>query len=298
MPLDVRRLLTSETWIEASDDPKLGHALVSLWCESWQQVPAGSLPNNERVLARFAMCDAPEWERIRERALENWQLCSDGRLYHPVVAEKAREAWADKLAYRQRKAEFSERQRERANTRWQKPEASRTDAGGNAAAMPRHEPGTARGNAETMPMKGKGTGTGTGRGRGRGRGREQSGGALAPSGPPLPEERFWSRLDALGRKGIGRSRCTQLVKLNGGDFIEANRVLDAAEAAKNPTAYLGGVIRRLEQAPQAAPPGANSNVPTWVNQKRVGGIVVDAAGPNRWRCLGETLNDAGEVVGF
>src|SRR5215207_7851208 len=58
MPLDVRRLLTSETWIEASDDPKLGHALVSLWCESSQQVPAGSLPNNERVLARFAMCDA------------------------------------------------------------------------------------------------------------------------------------------------------------------------------------------------------------------------------------------------
>ena len=134
MPLDVRRLLTSETWIEAADDPKLGHALVSLWCESWQQVPAGSLPNNERVLARVAMCDAPEWERIRERALEGWQLCSDGRLYHPVVAEKAREAWADKLAYRQRKAEFSERQRERANTRWQKPDASRTDAGGNATA--------------------------------------------------------------------------------------------------------------------------------------------------------------------
>ena len=46
MPLDVRRLLTSETWIEAADDPKLGHALVCLWCESWHQVPAGSLPDN------------------------------------------------------------------------------------------------------------------------------------------------------------------------------------------------------------------------------------------------------------
>jgi hypothetical protein len=30
MPLDVRRLLTSETWIEAADDPKLGHALICL----------------------------------------------------------------------------------------------------------------------------------------------------------------------------------------------------------------------------------------------------------------------------
>ena len=72
----------------------------------------------------------------------------------------------------------------------------------------------------------------------------------------------------------------------------------AAERRRAPRNYLGGVIRRLEQAPQAAPPGANSNVPAWVNHKRVGGIVVDAAGPNRWRCLGETLNDAGEVVGF
>jgi hypothetical protein len=83
MPLDVRRLLTSETWIEAADDPKLGHALICLWCESWHEVPAGSLPDNERVLARFAMCDRDEWARIRERALEGWIRCSDGRLYHP-----------------------------------------------------------------------------------------------------------------------------------------------------------------------------------------------------------------------
>ena len=100
MPLDVRRLLTSATWIEAADDPKLGHALVCLWCESWQQVPAGSLPDNPRVLARLAMCTAEEWQRIADQALAGWQRCSDGRLYHPVVAEKVLEAWVEKLGQR------------------------------------------------------------------------------------------------------------------------------------------------------------------------------------------------------
>src|SRR5829696_7928470 len=100
MPLDVRRLLTSETWIEAADDPKLGHALVCLWYEAWHQVPAGSLPDNPRVLARLAMCTAEEWQSIGYRAVSGWQRCSDGRLYHPVVAEKVLEAWIEKLGQR------------------------------------------------------------------------------------------------------------------------------------------------------------------------------------------------------
>lgn len=105
MPLDVRRLLSSETWIEAADDPRLGHALMSLWAESWHQVPAGSLPDNDRVLQRLSMCpDVKEWRRIRERALAGWRRCSDGRLYHPVVVEKAQESWTHKVAQRERTA--------------------------------------------------------------------------------------------------------------------------------------------------------------------------------------------------
>ena len=72
MPLDVRPLLTSETWIEAADDPKLGHALICLWCESWHQIPAGSLPDKDGILARLAMCHPDEWSRVRDRALQGW----------------------------------------------------------------------------------------------------------------------------------------------------------------------------------------------------------------------------------
>ena len=57
-------------------------------------------------------------------------------------------------------------------------------------------------------------------------------------------------------------------------------------------------MRRLETSAKAAPPGANPNVPAWVNERRSAGFVVDAPAPNRWRCLGETLNNAGEVIGF
>ena len=54
-----------------------------------RQVPAGSLPNNSRILASLAgYANAPRrWGRIREMALYGWLPCSDGRLYHPVLAE-------------------------------------------------------------------------------------------------------------------------------------------------------------------------------------------------------------------
>lgn len=99
MPLDVRRLLTSETWLLGTADEKC--AALCLWLESWHQVPAGSLPDNERILAHLSQAGA-KWRRVRERALRGWTRCSDGRLYHPVVAEKAREAWGKRLQRRAR----------------------------------------------------------------------------------------------------------------------------------------------------------------------------------------------------
>lgn len=110
MPLDVRRLLSSNTWIEGGDDPRLGHALISLCAEAWHQVPAGSLPDNDKILRRFSMCpSAEEWHRIRERVLAGWVKCNDGRLYHAVVAEKARESWQRKLDQHERTRRASEK---------------------------------------------------------------------------------------------------------------------------------------------------------------------------------------------
>src|SRR5581483_6149988 len=99
MPLEFRRLFTSETWLLGSDVEKI--AALALWCESWHQVPAASLPDNDRVLALLSQAGA-RWRRVKGHALRGWMKCSDGRLYHPVVATKALEAWERKLEQRRR----------------------------------------------------------------------------------------------------------------------------------------------------------------------------------------------------
>lgn len=99
MPVDCTRLLTSETWMLGTAEQKV--AAFTLWAKSWHQVPAGSLPSHDKMLE--VMSEAgPAWKRVREHALRGWVKCSDGRLYHPVVAEKANESWRLKLAQRAR----------------------------------------------------------------------------------------------------------------------------------------------------------------------------------------------------
>jgi uncharacterized protein YdaU (DUF1376 family) len=99
MPVVVRRLLTSETWLSANGDEKA--AAMTLWLESWHQVPAGSLPDNDKMLAILSQAGG-KWRRVKAVALRNWKKCSDGRLYHPVVCEEAKKAWEKKIAQRQR----------------------------------------------------------------------------------------------------------------------------------------------------------------------------------------------------
>lgn len=99
MPLDIVRLFDSDFYVLSNGDEfKAG---VSLWAKAFLQVPAGSLPNDDRLLAHLSGA-GPGWERVKDMALRGWVECSDGRLYHPTVAEKAREAWKARLDRRAR----------------------------------------------------------------------------------------------------------------------------------------------------------------------------------------------------
>lgn len=105
MPLDVQRLRDSDLASECA--PEACWAAVLLWCASWHQVPAGSIPDSELWQAKHAGYVArgkvdKRWNDIKDDALRNWVMCTDGRLYHPVVAEKALTAWKEKLAQRAR----------------------------------------------------------------------------------------------------------------------------------------------------------------------------------------------------
>lgn len=99
MPLDVLRLRDSDLVTHASGDAF--KAAVLLWCVSWHQVPAGSIPKDEKWLARHSGAGSA-WKKLRADALRGFVECSDGRLYHPVVAEKALEAWLKKQEQRVR----------------------------------------------------------------------------------------------------------------------------------------------------------------------------------------------------
>lgn len=92
MPLDVVRLRDSDQAVLATGEGF--RAAVLLWCAAWHQVPASSLPSDERLLANLAGFgrDLAGWRAVSEEALRGFVECSDGRLYHPVIAEKAIEA--------------------------------------------------------------------------------------------------------------------------------------------------------------------------------------------------------------
>lgn len=100
IPLDVIRLRDSELVSSATGEEF--RAAVLLWCASWHQVPASSLPKDDRSLAHLVGYgrDLKGWAKVRAGAMRGWYEADDGRLYHPVVSEKAAEAWQSRVAQR------------------------------------------------------------------------------------------------------------------------------------------------------------------------------------------------------
>lgn len=99
MPLSVQRLRDSA--LASTHSPEAFRSSILLFCSSWHQVPAGSLPNDEKELAKLAGFGRSlrEFRKVSNETLRNWVLCEDGRLYHPVVAEEALSAWRAHLKH-------------------------------------------------------------------------------------------------------------------------------------------------------------------------------------------------------
>ena len=102
LPMDISRLFGSEFHARAGDTT--WRAGVTLYLKSFHQVPAASIPDDDIAMARLAELgrDLKTWAKIKADVLRGWRKCSDGRWHHPVVAEKALEAWIERL--NQRKA--------------------------------------------------------------------------------------------------------------------------------------------------------------------------------------------------
>ncbi|MGF7131941.1 hypothetical protein P3T40_003424 [Paraburkholderia sp. EB58] len=110
MPLDVERVIDSDTFgLSTGDEFKTA---FRLWAKSWTQIPAASLPDDDRLLAHLAGLseNMPKWKKMRGVALRGFVKCSDGRLYHPVIAEKALEAMGKREDHAEQQENIQSRQ--------------------------------------------------------------------------------------------------------------------------------------------------------------------------------------------
>lgn len=110
MPLHTERLLDSDM-MALSTGEEFKTAL-RLWCKSWNQEPAASLPDDDRILAHLAGKELPAWRKVRDMALRGFVKCSDGRLYHPVIAQEAINAMQRREEHQAAKDGDNERKRE------------------------------------------------------------------------------------------------------------------------------------------------------------------------------------------
>ncbi len=147
MPLEVVRLRDSDLVVLASGEEF--RAAVLLWCAAWHQVPAGSVPKDERMLANLAGFgrDIKGWRSVSETALRGFIECNDGRLYHPVIADiaitsgtkKRKQGNQTAAATEARRIAKEKRDAERGEERNEERNDTRNDAGDADVSSPNDE---------------------------------------------------------------------------------------------------------------------------------------------------------------
>ncbi|WCM21394.1 HNH endonuclease [Paraburkholderia bryophila] len=87
--LDLERVMQSDTWALAT--PEIRPWLLMLWTVAWQQVPCGSMPSeDELIAARLGMRVAP-FKKARHVLMRGWCMAEDRRLYHETITERVLE---------------------------------------------------------------------------------------------------------------------------------------------------------------------------------------------------------------
>lgn len=252
MPLDVVRLCDSDlVALSTGDEFK---AAVLLWAKCWLQVPAASLPSDERILAHLSGA-GPRWRKVRDNAMRGFIQCSDGRWYHPVIAEKAMDAWERRGEWQEKQNNKTERQkrwRERVKTICAELRELGVTPPTNAPlstlerllvdAKPSTHPST--GDATETALTGTGTGTGN----------------ILPfsnenGAKPDPEAEFWASAKSFLRrksKGDPGPLIGKWMRDHGKDMTLAALNAAQIEDAFDPKAYVEGYFKR--QCSQRAEP--------------------------------------------
>lgn len=263
MELDVRRLRDSK--FASTPKAEAFRAGVLLWCAAWHQVPASSLPDDDVELASLAgygrmAFSVREWKKVRVEALNGFVKCSDGRLYHTVIAEKANSALLSRERFGYKK--FLDRLRKENGAREKQgkavfgvPSLEQWKSGAYPHGIPPTGQSTSTGIPPENALNRNGTGTGT----------EQeivsvpdgTGGMAAKRAADLTkDELWWAGKSLLEQAGTPRKQCGSIVGKLVKDYgdavvIEAVRAAVVARPA-DPIEYLKGIC--MHAAGQRAAP--------------------------------------------
>lgn len=273
MPLDVQRLRDSD--LASEETPEACWAAVLLWCASWHQVPAGSIPDSDDWQAKHAGYKsqgriAPAWRKVRTGALRGWVVCSDGRLYHPVIAEKANDAWRSKL--RQRwgtECARIKKHNQRHAMSLPLPEFEAWLSSGCPQGQPLPVPGDTPPASPGSPDKNDSKGEGQGQGQGQGDSDSVPYGTGAAAAPPAVDNSPTAKGTDTARRAAWRD-CGKWLMANGlaestareamGKLLkdwpqvalDAMRTASTAPSTPNPVAYLNGIAKRLSEGAKSS----------------------------------------------
>lgn len=254
MPLYTDRLMRSRTWLRCKRRPELAFYLINLWGASWHELPSASLPDDDDQLADFARCDPHKWDDIKQSVMteSGWILCSDGRWYHPVVAEIALQSWAGCKTKEQKRAADRERKRLRKGAAIGIPSSS-ARVPMEFHSVPRDRPGIPAENA----LKGREERIEEGSVDSY----ESTAAAAAPwpsvfpgtqprakPPPPDPKKEIYARSKVVLGKNAG-GQITKLIRLHEGDLEAARYTLEQAAKAAFPAEYIGKILSGESSAP-------------------------------------------------
>lgn len=111
--LDHERINQSDTWALATTDMRPW--LLMLWHVAWQQVPAGSMPDDDQLISAKIGMELRQFRAHRDILMRGWTRHTDGRLYHGVVVEQVKEYQEHNRRERERMQRWREQKQAQSN---------------------------------------------------------------------------------------------------------------------------------------------------------------------------------------
>lgn len=108
LELDMEQFRQSDTWALASAPVRPW--LLMLWAVAWEQVPCGSLPSDDELIAARLGLDLDSFMTMKRVLMRGWWLAEDGRFYHDVMVSRVSAMLEKKDKDRMRKAGWRSRQ--------------------------------------------------------------------------------------------------------------------------------------------------------------------------------------------